>query len=182
VQGATAAAAAAFQRTPAASHGATGAADPLTAPITQHTTLGHLNTAFSAGFLPSATGSSTGKQGTAPLASSGQTSDALAAHTGALGGVLAGTLANLKPSLAAGDRLDLSHALAGAPLAHDLTNVGGVVTGLSRGLHPQGSSQAGKSTVENTGAAGQPVPQTHGSGKLDVVDLLKHNPLIPPSS
>ena len=165
-------------RSNAASHGATAAADPLTAPVNPHTTLGHLNAAFSAGFLPSTTDSATGKQSAAPLASSGQTSDALA-HAGAGAGVLA----SLKPNLAAGDRLDLSHALAGAPLAQDLTNVGGVVAGLSQGLHPQGSSQAGRSTVEHPGAAGgQPIPQSHGSGKLDVADLLKHNPLIPPSS
>jgi hypothetical protein len=133
---------------------------------------------MSTGFLPSTTGSSAVKQSGASAASSAESTDKLA-HAGAL----ASTLASLKPNLAAGDRLDLSHALAGAPVAQDLTNVGGVVAGLGHGLHPQGAGQAGRSTVDTPGAAGgQPIPQTHGSGKLDVVDLLKHNPLIPPSS
>jgi hypothetical protein len=69
----------------------------------------------------------------------------------------------------------------GTPLFHDLTNLGWLANWLHRGQSLFGSAHGAKTTSETTGIAGQPTP-AQGSGRLDLIDILKHNGLIPPSS
>jgi hypothetical protein len=69
----------------------------------------------------------------------------------------------------------------GTPLFHDLANLGWLTNWLHRGQGLIGSAHVAKATSETTGVAGQPTP-AQGSGRLDLIDILKHHGLIPPSS
>src|SRR5262249_1168181 len=69
----------------------------------------------------------------------------------------------------------------GAPLFHDLTNLGRLWNWLHQGQTTFGTGHAAKPISETTGVAGQSAP-AQASGKLDLSDILKQNGLIPPSS
>jgi len=79
-----------------------------------------------------------------------------------------------------GEKLDLTQLLAGAPLAHDLTNIGDFVKVLGHGRNDAGFGQGTKTTLEVTGPGGSAVVNLESSGKLGLKDLLSHNSLILP--
>ena len=81
-------------------------------------------------------------------------------------------------SLAGGDKLDLTHVLAGAPLAHDLTNIGQFVKVLGHGTNDPGRGIG--TTLEVTGPSGSARIDLQGSGKVDLKDLLHHDSLLLP--
>ena len=83
-------------------------------------------------------------------------------------------------SLTEGDKLDLTRILAGAPLAHDLTNLGNFVKVLGHGQNDPGFGPGTKTTLEVTGPHGSAVVNLEGAGKLDLRDLLKHQSLLLP--
>jgi hypothetical protein len=82
--------------------------------------------------------------------------------------------------LARGDKLDLRHILAGAPLAHDLANLGHFVKVLGHGSNDPGFGPGTKTALEVTGPHGTAVVNLEGVGKLDLADLLKHHSLLLP--
>jgi hypothetical protein len=82
--------------------------------------------------------------------------------------------------LARGDKLDLQQILAGAPLAHDLTNLGHFVKVLGHGQNDPGFGPGTKTSLEVTGPHGSAVVNLEGVGKLDLADLLKHHSLLLP--
>jgi hypothetical protein len=79
-----------------------------------------------------------------------------------------------------GGKLDLTQVLAGAPLAHDLTNIGNFIKVLGHGKNDPGFGQGTKTTLEITGPGGSAVVNLESSGKVDLKDLLKHDSLILP--
>jgi hypothetical protein len=81
---------------------------------------------------------------------------------------------------ARGDRLDLRHLLAGAPLAHDLANLGDFVKVLGYGRSDPGFGAGIKTALEITGPQGTAVLNLESAGKLDLADLLKHHLLLLP--
>jgi hypothetical protein len=82
--------------------------------------------------------------------------------------------------LARGDKLDLQQILAGAPLAHDLANLGHFVKVLGYGRNDPGFGPGTKTSLEVTGPHGSAVVNLEGVGKLDLADLLKHHSLLLP--
>jgi hypothetical protein len=82
--------------------------------------------------------------------------------------------------LAQGHKLDLRHLLAGAPLAHDLANLGRFVKVLGHGDNDPGFGAGTKTALEVTGPHGTAVVNLEGVGKLDLADLLKHHALLLP--
>jgi hypothetical protein len=83
-------------------------------------------------------------------------------------------------NLTHGDRLDLTKILAGAPLAHDLANLGNFVKVLGYGRNDPGFGSGTKTTLEVTGPHGTAIVNLEGVGKLDLSDLLKHQSLMLP--
>ena len=83
-------------------------------------------------------------------------------------------------NITAGDKLDLTHVLAGAPIAHDLTNLNQFIKIVGHGAMDPASSGGTKTTLEVTGPAGSATVNLVGSGKLDLKDLLQHSSLILP--
>jgi hypothetical protein len=84
---------------------------------------------------------------------------------------------NFNPSK--GGVLDLTQVLAGAPLAHDLTNIDQFIK--VAGYSENASGSGGTTTLEVTGPNGSAVINVEGSGKVDVKDLLdNHSLLLPP--
>jgi hypothetical protein len=83
-------------------------------------------------------------------------------------------------SLVQGDRLDLTHILAGAPLAHDLTNIANFVKVTGYGHNDPGFGPGTKTSLEVSGPRGSAIVNLEGSGKLELSDLLKHHSLILP--
>jgi len=82
-------------------------------------------------------------------------------------------------NLTDGDKLDLRQLLAGAPLAHDLANIGEFVRVLDEGQNHAGVG--GGTRLEIAGPGGSAVVTLQGSGKLQLDDLLKHQSLhLPP--
>jgi hypothetical protein len=76
-----------------------------------------------------------------------------------------------------GDKLDLTHVLAGAPIAHDLTNLNQFVKVV--GPEHQGAG-TGRTTLEVAGPGGKATINLVGAGKLDLKDLVKSESLILP--
>jgi len=136
--------------------------NPLTASITESTTQGG----------PTSTGASfihdTGKP-TSTLAVGSSSSQDLVVQPG-----------KQSFSFNHGEKLDLTQVLAGAPLAHDLTNIGDFVKVLGHGKNDPGFGKGTKTTLEVTGPGGSAVVNLESSGKLGLKDLLSHNSLILP--
>jgi hypothetical protein len=82
--------------------------------------------------------------------------------------------------LGGGDKLDLRHVLAGAPLAHDLTNIGQFVKIVGHGANDPGHGIGTTTTLEVTGPSGSARIDLQGSGKLELKDLLQHDSLLLP--
>jgi hypothetical protein len=82
--------------------------------------------------------------------------------------------------LARGDKLDLRHILAGAPLAHDVANLGRFVKVLGYGNNDPGFGAGTKTMLEITGPHGTAVVNLQGVGQLNLADLLKHHSLLLP--
>jgi hypothetical protein len=82
--------------------------------------------------------------------------------------------------LARGDKLDLTQILAGAPLAHDLANLGNFVKVLGYGSNDPGFGAGTKTSLEVTGPHGSAVVNLEGVGRLELSDLLKHQSLLLP--
>jgi hypothetical protein len=83
-------------------------------------------------------------------------------------------------SLTQGDKLDLTSILAGAPMAHDLANLGQFVKVLGYGQNDPGFGAGTKTTLEVTGPQGSAVVNFEGVGKTDLQHLLKHQSLMLP--
>jgi hypothetical protein len=83
-------------------------------------------------------------------------------------------------SIAHGDKLDLRKILAGAPLAHDLTNIDKFVRVLGYGKNDPGFGPGTKTSLEVTGPHGSAIVNLEGAGKLELHDLLKHHSLLLP--
>jgi hypothetical protein len=147
--------------------------NPLTALLNQQTTLGHFDSALPSSFVQGTTDIAVASQKTG-AGLSGDPLTQLLAH--------AGKMTATKPGLASADHLDLGSALAGVPLSQDLTNIGKVVSALTHGQVAQGIGHGAKATLDAAGAAVQPVPHAHGTGKIDITQLVKPDTLIPPSS
>jgi hypothetical protein len=144
--------------------GATGASGP-SVPITHATVLP--TDPSSPVFL---TGTTATGPGTTTIVLDGKNQDAL---------IQAGT-GYVQNFSVAQDKLDLTQLLAGAPLAHDLTNIGNFVQVLGSGPNDPGFGSGTKTTLEVSGPGGSAVVNLEGSGKIDLNDLLKHNSLILP--
>jgi hypothetical protein len=128
--------------------------DPLTASINHENTLGWMNQGFFGSFFfGHHAGTSFGWRFTHHNASGPLTLRHL--HRAGLGG--------------------------GTPLFHDLTNLGWLANWFRHVQTLFGSAHGARTTSETTGIAGQTTP-AQGSGKPDLVDILKHNGLLPPSS
>jgi len=82
--------------------------------------------------------------------------------------------------LGGGDKLDLTHVLAGAPLAHDLTNLSQFVKIVGHGANDLGHGLGTKTTLEVTGPGGSARIDLQSSGKLELKDLLQHDSLLLP--
>jgi hypothetical protein len=82
--------------------------------------------------------------------------------------------------LARGGKLDLRHILAGAPLAHDLANLGRFVKVLGYGSNDPGFGAGTRTTLEVSGPQGADIVNLEGVGKLDLADLLRHHALLLP--
>jgi hypothetical protein len=147
--------------------------NPLTARLNQQTTLGHFDSALPSSFVQGTTDTGMGSQKTG-AGLSGDPLTQLLAH--------AGKMTATKPNLASADHLDLGSALTGVPLSHDLTNIGKVVGTLTHGHVAQGIGHGAKTALDATGSPVQPVPHAHGTGKVDITQLVKPDTLIPPSS
>jgi len=147
--------------------------NPLTALLNHETTLGQFDSALPSSFVLGTTDTAAVPQKTGAALSGDQVTHLL---------VQAGKLTATKPSLASGDHLDLGSALTGVPLSQDLTNVGKVVSALTHGQTAQGIGHGGKTALDTAGAMVQPVPHAHGTGKVDITQLVKPDTLIPPSS
>lgn len=79
-----------------------------------------------------------------------------------------------------GDKLDLTQVLAGAPLAHDLTNISQFVKIVGHGANDPGYGIGTKTTLEVTGPSGSARIDLQSSGKLELKDLLHHDSLLLP--
>ena len=159
--------------------GATGAADPpaattttgrLTTPINPGNLAGPQDQAFAPKFLHAA-GTTPSASGTTTIVLGGNIQTAL---------IRAGTDNVRNFNLAQGDKLDLTKILAGAPLAHDLANLGNFVQVLGHARNDPSFGSGIKTTLEVTGPHGSAVVNLEGSGKLELSDLLKHHSLILP--
>jgi hypothetical protein len=160
----------------AGAHGATGPAGGgshdhhLTAAINPGNLSGPQDQAFAPKFLTSA-GATPSAGGTTTIVLSGDNQAAL---------IRAGTDYVRNFNLAEGDKLDLTKILAGAPLAHDLANLGNFVKVLGYGQNDPGFGAGTKTSLEVTGPHGSAVVNLEGSGKLELGDLLKHHSLLLP--
>ena len=85
-------------------------------------------------------------------------------------------------NIAGGDKLDLTQVLAGAPIAHDLTNISQFVKVVGHGANDPGYGHGTKTTLEITGPGGSARIDLQGSGKLDLKDLVHHDSLLLPPS
>jgi hypothetical protein len=148
---------------------ATGSTDPLTTAISPSSVLGSQDQA-SPRFLHGA-GTTAAGSGEAGTGASGHGRDLL---------IRAGTGFVPNFSVAHGDTLDLTKLLAGAPLAHDLTNIDRFVQVLGSGPNDPGFGHGTKTMLEVTGPGGTAIVNLEGAGKLDLKDLLKHNSLLLP--
>ena len=83
-------------------------------------------------------------------------------------------------NVARGDKLDLSHVLAGAPISHDLTSLSQFVKVVGHGPNDPGYGHGTKTTLEVTGLGGSARIDLQGSGRLDLKDLLHHDSLLLP--
>jgi hypothetical protein len=154
----------------ASSPSAPAGADPLTAPISSGSLLGSAANAFAPKFLHPA--------GTTPSASG--TTTIVLAGKGQAAVIQAGTDFVRNFNLTHGDKLDLTKILAGAPLAHDLANLGNFVQVLGHGRNDASFGPGIKTTLEVTGPHGSAVVNLESAGKLQLSDLLKHHSLILP--
>ena len=149
--------------------GTTGAAghDPLAPRIDHGHLLGRFDQGSSWRFLHR-----TGSTGTSPgtTGASGGSANTLVVHAG-------GSYAQ-QFRLGGGDKLDLRHVLAGAPLAHDLTNIHQFVKIVGHGANDPGRGLG--TTLEVTGPSGSARIDLQGSGKLNLKDLLHHDSLLLP--
>jgi hypothetical protein len=161
----------------------TGAADPpgaagspstpagaatLTTPINPANLLGSAANAFAPKFLH-ATGTTSSVSGTTTI---------VLGKEGHAGLIRAGT--DFVQNFNLAHKLDLTKILAGAPLAHDLANLGNFVKVLGYGKNDPGFGPGTKTTLEVTGPHGTAVVNLEGAGKLDLNDLLKHHSLLLP--
>jgi hypothetical protein len=94
--------------------------------------------------------------------------------------VQAGSSYTHRFSLSGGDKLDLTHVLAGAPLAHDLTNIGQFVKIVGHGANDLGHGAGTKTTLEVTGPGGSARIDLQSSGKLELKDLVHNDSLVLP--
>jgi hypothetical protein len=83
-------------------------------------------------------------------------------------------------SAAQGDKLDRRKILAGAPLAHDLTNIDKFVRVLGYSKNDPGFGPGTKTSLEISGPHGTAIVNLEGAGKLELKDLLQHNSLLLP--
>jgi hypothetical protein len=83
-------------------------------------------------------------------------------------------------SAAQGDKLDRRKILAGAPLAHDLTNIDKFVRVLGYSKNDPGFGPGTKTSLEISGPRGTAIVNLEGAGKLELKDLLQHNSLLLP--
>ena len=83
-------------------------------------------------------------------------------------------------SVLQGDKLDLTKILAGAHLAHDLSNLSQFVKVLGYSSNDPGFGPGTKTTLEIVGPNGTGIVNLENSGKLNLKDLLSHNSLILP--
>jgi hypothetical protein len=83
-------------------------------------------------------------------------------------------------NIARGDKLDLSHVLAGAPISQDLTGLSQFVKVVGHGPNDPGYGHGTKTTLEVTGLGGSARIDLQGSGRVDLKDLLHHDSLILP--
>jgi hypothetical protein len=141
--------------------------------LNHETTLGQFSSALPSSFILGTTDTAAEPQKTGAALSGDQVTHLL---------VQAGKLTTTKPNLASGDHLDLGSALTGVPLSQDLTNVGKVVSTLTHAQTAQGTGHGAKTALDTTGSAAQPVPHAHGTGKVDITQLVKPDTLFPPSS
>jgi hypothetical protein len=144
--------------------------DPLTAAISPGNLFGQHGQTFAPRFLYVA--------GAAPT-SSGQPGTGAAGHGRDLL-IRAGTGFVQNFSIAHGDKLDLTKILAGAPLAHDLTNIDKFVRVLGHGRNDPGFGPGTKTSLEISGPHGTAVLNLEGAGKLELKDLLQHHSLLLP--
>ena len=140
----------------------------LTIPITSDHVVAPFDQTLSSGFLHGA-GVSLG-------------GDQTDAGTGTIYLVSAGSTEDLNFSLAAGDKLDLSQILAGAPLSSDLTNIGRFVQVIGHGPNDPGFGAGTKTVLEISGPNGSSIVNLESSGRLNLHDLLKNNTFLPPHS
>jgi hypothetical protein len=142
-------------------------ANPLTTPISSGSLLGSAADAFAPKFLH-ATGTTSSVSGTTTI---------VLGKEGHAGLIRAGT--DFVQNFNLAHKLDLT-ILAGAPLAHDLANLGNFVKVLGYGKNDPGFGPGTKTTLEVTGPHGTAVVNLEGAGKLDLNDLLKHHSLLLP--
>jgi hypothetical protein len=83
-------------------------------------------------------------------------------------------------NIAGGDKLDLTPVLAGAPIAHDLTNISQFIKVVGHGANDPGYGHGTKTMLEIAGPSGSARIDLQGSGKLDLKDLLHHDSLLLP--
>lgn len=108
--------------------------------------------------------------------SSGSPIDAKPSETFPIGSGAAATIADF--SLTAGDRLNLTGLLAGAPLAHDLSNLGAFVSVTWQGPDPNGGTDT---TLSCNGPGGSATVTLVTSKPIAVADPLNGNALILPA-
>jgi hypothetical protein len=82
-------------------------------------------------------------------------------------------------SLADGDRLNLNILLTGAPLAHDLSNLGSFLSVTGQTAAPFGGGESTTLAVNGPGGATSLVLSS--SGSITVLDLLNNNALVLPA-
>jgi hypothetical protein len=145
-------------------------ADPLTTPISPANLLGSAANAFAPKFLHAA-GATPSSSGTTTIVLGGKGHSAL---------IRAGTDFVRNFSLRHEDQLDLRKILHGAPLAHDLANLGNFVRVIGYGRNDPSFGDGIKTTLEVTGPHGSAIVNLEGAGKLELSDLLKHHSLILP--
>ena len=153
---------------PATSTGSHG--NSPTVPIHSGNLAGPQDQAFAPKFLHAA-GTTPSASGTTTIVLGGNSQAAL---------IRAGTDNVRNFNLAQGDKLDLTKILAGAPLAHDLANLGNFVKVLGYSQNDSGFGHGTKTSLEVTGPHGSAVVNLEGVGKLELSDLLKHHSLLLP--
>jgi hypothetical protein len=147
--------------------GATGLHDPSAVGIRHRDLLGHFDQGLR--FVHGAAGTAMSPGATGAFTSAGKTIE-----------VHAGSSYAQQFSIAGGDKLDLTSVLAGAPIAHDLTNISQFVKVLGYGSNDPGYGLGTKTMLEVTGPSGSARIDLQGSGKLDLKDLLQHDSLVLP--